>query len=183
MSAPKRRNFCAGWNLWKGQGAFLPTEVVCLNRRAATCLQIGEEFAPRLRPESEEMRTRLLSVVRPTTLNRIVTRLLEDFAHVDAVGLSRVQSEDLGAQPGGHLRIAIPNLKFLRNLEGAERLDLILGQISPDPLFDGTAFIELLAVRTETSRYLEYASSLARSLAARGTVTRWSANSSDWPSG
>src|SRR5690606_5639034 len=56
----------------------------------------------------------------------------QHFIDGDLVGPGRIEAEDLGAQRGSDLRIAVSIAQFFADLEAAEGLALILGRTVPD---------------------------------------------------
>src|SRR5262245_38171239 len=93
-----------------------------------------EELAPRLRSIGDEARIALVRVRLLLPRDRIRRRTLALHRHVDAVNLRGVEPEYLGLQLFRQLRIAVLLLQLVRNLERAERLNLILRRAVPDAI-------------------------------------------------
>src|SRR5215475_4989693 len=91
-----------------------------------------EKLAPRLRAVGEVVRLGPLAVGEPLARDAIAPGVLSDLRGADPVHLRRVEAEHLRADRRSDLRIAVLRAQLGRDLEGAERLDLILGRPVPD---------------------------------------------------
>src|SRR5690606_33994798 len=95
------------------------------------CPQV-EELAARARAVRGEGRIRSLFVRELRLRDGILFGVAAQLFGGKPVGFRRVQSEHLCAQRRRHRRIAVALLQFFRDLERAERLDLILRRAVPD---------------------------------------------------
>ena len=78
------------------------------------------------RPESEKMRVGVFKGFSAPLADRVQRCTSQHFVEFNAIDPGRVEAEDLGAKFGRHLRVTVAFLKTLGDLEGAQRLDLIL---------------------------------------------------------
>src|SRR5688572_12676655 len=90
------------------------------------------ELAARLRAARLEMRLRLCAVGDAFAGNGVLPRAPFHLVGRDAVGSRRIQAEYLRAQLWRDFRIAVALAQFGRDLERAERLDLVLRRAVPD---------------------------------------------------
>jgi hypothetical protein len=93
---------------------------------AAFPRQQVQELAPRLRPVGDERRVRLLPVLGALARDPVAAEVCLQNAFRHRIDGKRVQPEDLRAQRGRQLRIAVPFAQLGRDLERAEGLDLVL---------------------------------------------------------
>src|SRR5262245_25895193 len=100
--------------------------------RAAVPAEQIQELAPGLRPVREEMRLGLRPVRQPFGRYGVAASAELHLLGGDPVGSHRVQAEDLRAQLRRDLRVAVLLAQFRRDLEGAERLDLVLRRAVPN---------------------------------------------------
>src|SRR5262245_22761455 len=86
-------------------------------------LQVLEELPARLRPVGEEMRIGIFLIRELLPGNAVSARVLLDLRRAQSVDLRRVEAEDLGADRGRDLRVAVSIPQLRRDLKSAERLD------------------------------------------------------------
>src|SRR6202521_3588118 len=149
ISLPRNANV-RGRSCATGASSGVKVGGVTINSLPAPCLEV-QELAPRPGPVGDEGRIGPLAIFLAIRRHAVLEVLLQ---HVlgDRIHLERVQAEHFRAQRRGHFGIAMPLAQLGRDLEGAERLDLVLRRSVPDRVrapqdVVGTAVLEQLAQR------------------------------------
>src|SRR5262245_14347426 len=113
---------------YRPDGAVCPGPCAALARPLAMLLGAlhGGELLERSRSVAHEIGMRMVLILGTRSRHRVERLRATDLVHVQAVDASAVQAEDLALDLVGERWIAEALLKFLRDLEGAKGLDLIL---------------------------------------------------------
>src|SRR5688572_22661540 len=102
-----------------------------LRPRAVPLPQV-QELPPRPRAVRDERRIRSFRVSNSAARDSVAFGLAPEVGGRKLVRLGGIQAKHLGAQRRRHLRVAVLLAQLVRDLERAERLDLVLRRAVPD---------------------------------------------------